>query len=122
MAQPPHPPPVEGLIEDTVEHVFQCRMVEPQPLCCVAELLGKHPNVSALLTEAAQGLELEDALIEGAGQCGGWWRTVQTLPPLSPHDGGFVLSGLRERMRARTQLQEVKGLLLTKKQNKRTTP
>ncbi len=31
--QPPHPPPVEGLIEDTVEHVLQCHMVEPQPLC-----------------------------------------------------------------------------------------
>ncbi len=65
--QPPHPPPAEGLIEDTVEHVLQCRMVEPQPLCCIAELLGKHPNVSALLTEGAQDPELEDALIEGAG-------------------------------------------------------
>ncbi len=65
--QPPHPPPVEGLIEDTVEHVLQCRMVEPQPLCCVAEPLGKRPYVSTLLTEAAQGPELEDALVEGAG-------------------------------------------------------
>ncbi len=67
MIQPPHPPPAEGLIEDTIEHVHQCRMVEPQPLCCIAEPLGKHPYVSTLLTEAAQGPELEDALVEGAG-------------------------------------------------------
>ncbi len=57
-------------------------MVEPQPLCRIAELLGKRPYVSALLTEGAQGLKLEDALVEGAGQCGGWWRAVQALPPL----------------------------------------
>ncbi len=69
-------------------------MVEPQPLCCVAELLGKPPNVSTLLTEAAQGPELEDAIEEGAGQCGGWWRTVKALPPLGPPHGGFVLSGV----------------------------
>ncbi len=42
-------------------------LLQHQPLCCVAELLGKHPYVSALLTEGAQGLELEDALVEGAG-------------------------------------------------------
>ncbi len=71
-------------------------MVEPQPLCCIAELLGKPPNVSALLTEGAQDYELEDALVEGAGQCGGWWRTVQTPPPLGPLHGGFVLSGIED--------------------------
>ncbi len=97
--QPPHPPPVEGLIKGTVEQVLQCRIVEPQILCCVAELLGKHP---------AQGLELEDALVEGTGQCGGWWWTVQALPPLGPLHGGFVLSGWVEGKRARTQLQEEK--------------
>ncbi len=67
MIQPPHFPPVEGLIMGTVEQVIQCRMVEPQHLCCVAELLGKRPYVSALLTEGAQGPELEDVLVEGAG-------------------------------------------------------
>ncbi len=65
--QPPHPPPVEGLIQGTIKEVLECRMVEPQPLCRVAELLGKRPYVSALLTEGAQGLKLEDALVEGAG-------------------------------------------------------
>ncbi len=85
-------------------------MVEPQLLCCIAELLGKPPNVSALLTEGAQDPELEDALVEGAGQCGGWWWTVQTLPPLGPLHGGFVLSGLRGWKRTRTQMQEFKGI------------
>ncbi len=48
---------------------------------------------------------------------------VQALPPLGPLHGGFVLSGLRETMRARTQLQEVKGLLLTKnKTNEQKLP
>ncbi len=93
MIQPPRPPPVEGLIKGTVEQVLQCHMVEPLPLCCTAEVLGKHPYVNALLTEGAQGLELEDALVEGARQCGGWWWTVQALPPLGPLHGGFILSG-----------------------------
>jgi len=112
--QPPPPPPVEGLIKGTVEQVLQCRMAEPQPLCCIAELLGKHPYVSALLTEGAQGLELEDALVEGAGQYGGWWWTVRALPPLGPLHVGFVLSGLVEGKRARTQLQEENGLFINK--------
>ncbi len=78
--QPPHPPPAEGLIEDTVEHVLQCRMVEPQPLCCIAVPLGKHPYVSTLLTEAAQGPELEDALFGVGSFCQGWWKEESEDP------------------------------------------
>ncbi len=121
--QPPHPPPVEGLIQGTIKKVLECCMVEPQPLCRVIELLGKLPYVSALLTEGAQGLKLEDALVEGAGQCGGWWRTVQTLPPLSPHDGGFVLSGTGEGRGRGPKCRRLKGFLFTKiKQTNKNYP
>ncbi len=95
-------------------------MVEPQTLCRIAELLGKRPYVSALLTEGAQDLKLEDALVEGAGQCGGWWRAVQALPPLGPLHGGFVLSGIGDGKRTRTQLLEVKGLFIYNNKNKQT--
>ncbi len=90
-------------------------MVEPQPLCCIAELLDKHPYVSALLTEGAQGLELEDALVEGAGQCGGWWWMVQTLPPLGPLHGGFVLSGWGSMEKSEDPIAEGNGLFINSK-------
>ncbi len=109
VAQPSHPPPVEGLVKGIIEEIFEGRIIEPKPLCCTTELQGKLPHSSALLTEGAQGLKLEDALVEGAGESGGW-RMAQALPLLSPHNGEFDQSGRVEGMRAKTKLQEAKGL------------
>ncbi len=86
VVQPPHPPPVEVLIKGTVEEVLEGHIIVPQPLCYTTELRGKLPHVSALLTEGAQSLKLEDALVERAGEKGGWWM-AQALPLLSPHNG-----------------------------------
>ncbi len=121
--QPPHPPPVEGLIQGTIKEVLECRMVEPQPLCRIAELLGKRPYVSALLTEGAQGLKLEDALVEGAGQCGGWWRAVQALPPL----GLFMVGSFCQVSEMEKDEDPIAGgmtgfLLITINQNKPKPP
>ncbi len=66
--QPPHSPPVEGLLKGTFEEVLEGRIVVPQALGCSTEPQGKLPHISSLLTEGAQGLKLEDALVEGAAE------------------------------------------------------
>ncbi len=97
--QPRHSPPVEALIKGTVKEVLEGRIIEPQPLYCTTELQGKPTDICPPLTEGAQGLELEDVLVEGAGEGGGRRKPFQGL------------SGWVEWMRARTQLQEEKGFI-----------
>ncbi len=95
MIQPSHPPLVEGLIKGIFKKVLEGRIIEIQSLCSNAEHQRKLPQVSPLLMEGAQGLKLEHALVQRAGECGGWW-TMQAPPPLSPHVGEFILSGMGE--------------------------
>ncbi len=60
-----------GLLKGTIEEDLEGRIVVPQALNCPTEPQGKLPYVSALLTEGAQGLKLEDALVEGAADISG---------------------------------------------------
>ncbi len=48
--QPPHSPPVEGLLKGTIEEVLEGRIIVPQALGCPTEPQGKLPYVSTLLT------------------------------------------------------------------------
>ncbi len=99
---------MDRLIKAGVKNVLELCVADVEPLRYKQELVSKILHTGSPLSKRKEPPALRSHLMSG-----GAWRWEQEDAHCSAESsfGGFVLSGIGEGKRTRTQMQEVKGLL-----------